>query len=276
MTAASRFPKPDRADVSAHSPLAAAGARAYRCCAIIPTYDNPQTLRRVVEQVHRHLPHIVVVDDGSDAQARSVCQELARDGWCHLIRHARNRGKGAAVKTGLRWASERGFTHALQIDADGQHDVERVPFFVESSRRYPEAAVIAYPQYDESAPRLRQWARRFTQFWVNLEAGQGVIRDPMVGLRVYPLDAFRRLHVAGNRMDFDVEVTVRLAWAQVPIVNLPVRVRYLTRVEGGVSHFQPWMDNLRFAWLHSKLCTLKGWRWGWRCVRRLLGSVIDE
>ena len=274
MTAASLLPEPESPFVAtAHPLLPGPGAPIYRCCALIPTYDNPRTLRRVVERVRQHLLDVVVIDDGSGPEAQAVCRALANEGLAHVIRHEKNGGKGAAVKSGLRWASEHEFTHALQIDADGQHDVGRIPFFVERSRRQPEAAVLAYPEYDESAPRLRRVARRFTQFWVNLEAGKGLIRDPMIGLRVYPLATVTELRVAGNRMDFDVEITVRLAWAGVPIVNLPVHVRYLTASEGGVSHFQPWMDNVRFAWLHSKLCTLKGWSWCWRGLRRLLRPV---
>jgi hypothetical protein len=92
---------------------------------------------------------------------------------------------------------------------------------------------------------------------VNLEVGgKHVVEDAMVGFRVYPLAAVRGLRVWGDRMDFDVEIAVRIAWAKIPIVNLPVSVRYLTAEEGGRSHFQPFRDNLRLAWLHSRLCTI--------------------
>jgi glycosyltransferase involved in cell wall biosynthesis len=207
---------------------------------------------------------VLVVDDGSSSEGRAACAALTEQGRAHVFHRAANGGKGAAVKSGFEEASRLGWTHVLQIDADGQHDLSAVPAFLAAARSNPSAFVIGYPEYDESAPLVRRIARKFTDFWVNLEAGRGVIRDAMVGFRVYPLSAVQRTRVAGNRMDFDIEVAIRLAWLGLPVVNLPVRVRYLSAEEGGISHFRPLGDNLRFSWLHSKLCTEKCLRWALR------------
>jgi polyprenyl-phospho-N-acetylgalactosaminyl synthase len=230
-------------------------------CIVIPTYDNPQTIRTVVEQARTFGLPVFVVDDGSQTPGRQACAELSALGLAHVIHHAVNQGKGAALKSAFQVARAQGFTHAIQIDGDGQHDIQCVPPFVQASHEKPNALILAYPVYDESVPRARLVARKLTTFWVSLEVGCGKVRDAMIGFRVYPLEALSRVVVKSNRMDFDVEVAVRLAWANTPIVNLPVPVRYLTPEQGGVSHFQHFWDNLRFSRLHSKLCTLRCMSW---------------
>jgi len=238
----------------------------FRCCLLVPTFNNPMTVRNVVEEARRHLVDVVVVDDGSAEPGRRACEGLARDGLAHVVHRERNGGKGAAVKTGFAEARRLGFTHVLQVDADGQHDLSAMPEFLARGRENPRAVVLGYPHYDASAPTVRKVARRFTRFWVDLEAGAGVIRDSMIGFRLYPLAAVEQVQAAGNRMDFDIEIAVRLAWTGAPILNLPVQVRYLQAQEGGISHFQLLRDNLRFAWLHSKLCTHLCTHW---CLRKL-------
>ncbi|MEM9457074.1 MAG: glycosyltransferase family 2 protein [Myxococcota bacterium] len=233
----------------------------FRCCVLVPTYNNPLTVRAVVEQARQHLPDVVVIDDGSGPAGRRACERLAEDGLAIVHHRERNGGKGAAVKTGFAVAQQHGFTHALQVDADGQHDLDAIPRFLQHGRAEPRALVIGYPEYDTSAPPVRRIARKFTRFWVDLEAGRGVIRDSMIGMRVYPLALVQTLPVAGNRMDFDIEIAVRIAWSGVPVINEPVEVRYLAAEDGGVSHFQLFWDNLRFSWLHSKLCTIKCTYW---------------
>jgi glycosyltransferase involved in cell wall biosynthesis len=205
---------------------------------------------------------VIVVDDGSDEPGRHECERLAARGLAHVTHRPRNGGKGAAVKTGFSVALERGFTHALQVDADGQHDLARAPAFLEQATKRPDALVLGYPVYDDSAPRGRLLAREITRFWVNLEVGSSdLVRDAMVGFRVYPLAEATALPIHGNRMDFDVEIAVQMARAGVPVLNLPVGVRYLSDEEGGASHFQTFRDNLRLSWLHTRLCVSGLWRW---------------
>ena len=233
----------------------------FRCCAIVPTYDNPKTIRSVVERIRGHIKDIIVIDDGSAAACREACSALGRDGLAKVIRFEANRGKGAAVRRGLVEAEKAGFSHAFQIDADGQHDLEQIPHFLLSAKKSPIHAILGKPIYDETAPALRLSAREITRFWVDLEVGRGVVHDALIGFRVYPVAQTLALPLRANRMSFDVEVCVLLAWAGVPILNLPVSVRYLTTEEGGLSHFRPVMDNLRLSWLHSRLCTIAAIRW---------------
>lgn len=239
---------------------------AMRCCAVVPTYDNPETIGSVVDRIRAHLPDVIVVDDGSAEAGRAACARLARDPRATVIHQARNLGKGAAIKAGLAAAHAAGFTHAFQIDADGQHDLEEIPAFLAAAEASPESAIFGYPVYDESAPALRRFARKITCFWVDLEVGRGVILDAMVGFRIYPVEATLALQVPSNRMAFDVESAVRLVWAGVPAVNRPVGIRYLSAEEGGLSHFKPFRDNVHLSWMHGRLCTMASIRW---CLERL-------
>jgi len=228
----------------------------FRPCAVIPTYDNPQTVGDVARIVRAHVPLVIVVDDGSGPEGRTACAALAAAGVAVVHRLERNRGKGRAVKAGFEVAARHGCTHVFQVDADGQHDLSRMPEFLRAAAERPEALVLGYPVYDETAPAIRLVARRFTKFWVDLEIGRrDVVRDALIGFRVYPLQAARSSGTRADRMAFDVEIVVRMARAHVPIVNLPVGVRYLTQHEGGVSHFRPLRDNLHLSFMHSRICT---------------------
>lgn len=233
-----------------------------RICAVVPTYDNPATVGAVVDRIRAVLPAVLVVDDGSGAEGQAACDALARAHRAAVVRHPINRGKGAAVRTGLAAARAAGFSHAFQIDADGQHDLAAIPSFVAAARAQPEAAVLGHPVYEASAPRLRTHGRELTRFWVDLEVGgRGRIVDAMIGFRIYPIEATLALGTRCDRMAFDVEVAVLLAWAGVPIVNRPVGVRYLSAEEGGLSHFRLVRDNAALFGLHTRLCTRASIEW---------------
>jgi glycosyltransferase involved in cell wall biosynthesis len=233
----------------------------FRPCGLVPTYDNPATVRGVVTRLRAHLDDVLVVDDGGGPEAQSVLEALAREGLARVHRRGRNGGKGAAVKTGLALARELGFTHALQVDADAQHDLDDVPRFLEAARSQPEALVLGAPVFDESAPRSRLRARQITIFWTNFEAGAGVITDPMCGFRVYPVGAALAAGARGDAMDFDPEVAVKMVWRGAPVVNVPTRVRYVSRAQGGVSHFRLVRDNALISWMHTRLSLTRIARW---------------
>ena len=239
----------------------------FRLCALVPTYDNPRTVRGVVMALRAQVPDVFVVDDGSGEAGARECAALAAEGLAVVHRLPHNRGKGAAMKEGFARALQAGFTHALQVDADGQHDLLQARAFVEASRAQPDALVLAYPVYDGTAPKVRLAARKVTRFWVDVEVGRsGLIVDALIGFRVYPLEPTLRIGARGNRMEYEVEIAVRMARAGVPVVNLPVAVRYLSEAEGGISHFRPVADNLRLAWMHSRMCSSFSTRW---CLRKL-------
>ena len=178
-----------------------------------------------------------------------------------MHRRERNGGKGAAVRTGFDEAKRLGFSHVLQVDADGQHALEDIPRFLDAARRRPSALILGRPVFDETQPRGRAIGRQISIFWVRVETGGRSIADPQCGFRVYPLEAALAAGARGNRMEFDQELPVRMVWQRVPVLNLETRVRYLTADEGGVSHFRLFRDNLAISWLHTRLATGAAWRW---------------
>jgi len=227
-----------------------------RVCAIVPTYNNPRTVGPIVEKLASHVETVIVVDDGSADAARAVLEQLASRGATVVRRHERNRGKGAAIKTGLRAARELGFSHALQVDADGQHDLGDVPRFLAAANEAPESLILGHPVFDASVPPGRLRGRKVSIFWTTLETGGRIIADPLCGFRVYPVEAALRAGARGNRMEFDPEIAVRMIWSGCRVTNLPTRVRYLTTAEGGVSHFRMFRDNVWISWGHTRLATL--------------------
>ncbi|MDR0966340.1 MAG: glycosyltransferase family 2 protein [Myxococcales bacterium] len=244
--------------------------RDFHPCILIPTYDNPATLRGVVERVRRDSPGvpILVVDDHSGPEGQRAVEVLASEGLIQSRRLSENRGKGGAVKAGFAFAHELGFTHALQVDADGQHCFEDIPRFLDAARAHPSALVLGAPIFDETAPTSRLRGRQISIFWTTLETGfRRVIDDPCCGFRVYPVEAALAAQARSDRMEFDPEIAVRMVWNGVPVLNLPTKVRYLTADEGGVSHFRPLHDNVLMSWMHTRMvCTLIA-----RAVLGLLG-----
>lgn len=227
-----------------------------RFCALVPTYDNPRTIGAVVDAIREVLPDVLVVDDGSAEPGRRAVEALAATGRAHVHRLERNGGKGAAVRAGFRVARDLGYTHALQVDADGQHDVADIPRFLAASAESPDALVLGVPTFDASAPAARRRGRLISRFWTDLETGGRVIEDPLCGFRVYPLEAALRARATSSRMDFDPEIAVRMIWGGCPVTNVRTRVRYLRAEDGGVSHFRMFRDNLLISLCHARLFTL--------------------
>lgn len=229
---------------------------AFRACAVVPTYDNPKTVRQVVEQIGAHVETVIVVDDGSAAPAQAILEMLRSLPDVVVLRHAQNQGKGAAMKTGLTEADTRGFSHALQVDADGQHDLQDIPRMLDAARQRPEALVLGTPRFDETRPAFRGFGHWLTSFWTRIEVGGPAIDDPQCGFRVYPVKAAVAANVRGNRMDYDPEVAVKMVWGGSPVINFPTRVRYLQPQDGGVSHFHMGWDNLLISWMHTRLVVM--------------------
>src|SRR5512146_341540 len=201
-------------------------------------------------------PVWVVVDGSTDGTGLELQRRAANDPGLRVILRARNGGKGAAILDGLRAASAAGFTHALTMDADGQHPAAAIPEFMAVSQAEPDAFILGVPVFDASAPRLRVVGRRVSNGWANLETLWAGIGDSLFGFRVYPIASLRRVMHGQRwmrRFDFDPEAVVRMCWLGVKPVNLPATVKYFRPDEGGVSHFNYLRDNLLLSWMHSRL-----------------------
>ena len=228
--------------------------RPFSPCAIIPVFDHEGTIAQVVAAVRKSGLLCLLVDDGSGETCARELDRLARDvPGTKLIRLALNRGKGAAVLAGFRAAAAEGHTHALQIDADGQHALDDIPRFIEEAREHPVSAICGRPLFDASMPRVRRYGRWLTHALVWLETLSFEIPDSLCGFRVYPLEPVMRLaateHI-GARMDFDVEILVRLHWRGVPLRWIGTRVVYPL---DGISHFRLVRDNAYMVLLQLRL-----------------------
>lgn len=227
----------------------------FRPCAVVPVYNHEGAIPAVVAGLRAAGLHCILVDDGSFAPCARVLDALvaADPAGVELVRRAVNGGKGAAVSDGLRAARDAGFTHALQVDADGQHCLDDLSKFLAAAAQSPAALVCGRPSFDASMPRARRIGRHLTHVWVWINTLSLAIPDSMCGFRVYPLApviAMLDAENVGLRMDFDIEVLVRLHWRNVPMVWLPTRVTYPA---DGVSHFRVFLDNFLITRVHTRL-----------------------
>lgn len=226
-----------------------------RFCVLIPVYNHPAKLLELVEFIVAQQLPIIIIDDGSEPACALLIDQLQHHytSRVDVIRHAHNLGKGAAVMTGLQQAQQLGFSHAVQIDADGQHDWHDIQKFIAVSVQHPQATIIGQPIFDHSVPKGRLYGRYATHIWVWINTVSLQIKDSMCGFRVYrvqpSIDLIQKVSMS-PRMGFDSEILVRLFWQQEQMINVPTRVIY---PEHGVSHFRVWRDNVGLSKTHARL-----------------------
>jgi glycosyltransferase involved in cell wall biosynthesis len=198
----------------------------------------------------------VVIDGSTDGTAAQMEKIAEGDPGVRLFVLPQNQGKGAAVLHGLRMAASCGFTHALTMDSDGQHPASLIPAFMSASQSAPAAMILGKPVFGPEAPRERVLGRKISNGFADFETLWWGIGDSLYGFRVYPIDALTRIMEHQRwmrRFDFDVEAAVRLSWRGVQPINLAAPVKYLSREEGGVSHFNYVRDNALLGWMHTRL-----------------------
>lgn len=232
-----------------------------RVCVVIPVYNHGRGAKVLIEKIAPYGLSVILVNDGSTDDTAALLEELAHvHTGIGVVDHGQNQGKGAAVMTGLRTAFADGYTHALQIDADGQHNTDDIPAFLDLSSQNPSAVIAGRPEFDSTIPKSRLLARYLTHVWIWIETLSFTIRDSMCGFRVYPIaPVIRILDSArlGKRMDFDPEILVRLHWSGVRILSVPTRVTYPT---DGSSHFRVWLDNWLITRMHIRLVFRMIWQ----------------
>ena len=224
---------------------------------IIPSYNTGAKVLETVRAARSHWsPVWVVVDGSSDGTAEQLVSLAAQDSGVRVFVLPENRGKGAAVLHGLHEAAKARFTHALTMDADGQHPAEKIAEFMAKSMANPNALILGLPQFDSSAPSLRVRGRKISNWWANLETCWQGIGDSLFGFRVYPIQPLIDIMEENRwmrRFDFDVEAAVRLVWRGVPPINVAAPVKYFNADEGGVSHFNYVRDNVLLTRMHTRL-----------------------
>ena len=223
---------------------------------LIPSFNSGRLLAdTVVAARARWAPVWVVIDGSSDGSAQAVDAMAQTDPALRVLRLPRNQGKGAAVRHGLIAAQAAGLSHALIMDADGQHPADRIGAFMAASVAAPGAVVMGRPAFGTDAPWIRVVSRRLSNVSAALLTGRHV-GDTLFGFRVYPIDALLRVMRASRgmqRFDFDPEAVVRLAWNATPLIHLPTQVRYPSRGDGGISHFNYLRDNLLLTRMYLRL-----------------------
>lgn len=211
---------------------------------LIPAYDCAASIGGVVAGARAHVERVLVVDDGSTDDTA----ERARGAGAEVLRHAANRGKGAALRAGMEWLTARGCARALTMDGDGQHLASEIPALLAASAAAPHALVLGARQIGSQQVRpVNLFGNRFANRWVEIACGMA-LPDTQSGFRVYPLLETRSLGATADRFAFETEVLIRAARAGLEIHSVPVRVYYPPPAER-VSHFRPWADTLRIIWV---------------------------
>ena len=224
---------------------------------LIPSYNTGARLFQTVAAIRRQeYPVWVVIDGSTDGTGEELCRVAAHDPDLHVFVLPCNQGKGAAILHALRLAHGQGLTHAVTMDADGQHSENDIGAFIAISRANPEAMVLGVPLFDASAPAIRVAGHRIANFWADIVTLRSGIGNSLFGFRVYPIEPLLRVFNETRwmrRFDFDSEAAIRLSWRGVPAVNYPTPVRYFRREDGGVSHFRYLRDNILLGFMYARL-----------------------
>lgn len=223
-------------------------------CVLIPTYNNEKTLKRVIVGVLEHCApeDVIVINDGATDQTELILKEF--EGEITILHNTRNRGKGYSLRKGFKEAISRGYSNAISIDSDGQHLAGDLPIFVNGALDNPGALLMgARNMNQEGVPGKSSFGNKFSNFWFWFETGIR-LPDTQTGYRLYPLAPLKRIKLFTNKFETEIEVIVKMAWRDVPIVPVDIRVIYDKNER--VTHFRPFRDFTRISILNTYLVTL--------------------
>ncbi len=225
----------------------------FRPVVIIPCFNHADAFATVAKRISAFKTPVIVVDDGSTTPQSKKLKQICDAHTFIYVKREKNGGKGTAMITGFHKATEHGFSHAIQIDADGQHNTADIARFIALAKKSPHALIMGQPVYDSSAPKSRLIGRKITKFWVTIETLNRNMPDTMCGFRVYPINETNKVlsSIHFKRMGFDIEIVVKLYRAGVKIITTNTNVIY---PESGVSHFNVWRDNFYISLMHTYLC----------------------
>lgn len=222
----------------------------YKCCVIIPTYNNGKTLLRVIKGVLAYTQNIIIVNDGCTDNSSNILQDFPN---LVIISLKKNRGKGNALHLGLKKAEELGFEYAITIDSDGQHYPDDIPLFISELHQSKNKDLLLIGGRNltaEGMPQKNTFANKFSNFWYWAETG-GKLQDTQSGFRLYPVKKVNLLRLFTTKYEFEIEVIVKASWQDTVVKNIPIRVLY--DEEERVSHFRPFKDFVRISLLNTYL-----------------------
>ena len=223
--------------------------REKKCCVIIPTYNNHQTIEQVINDVLAYTDQVVVVNDGSTDNTSEILSKFSQ---IDIVSYPKNKGKGYALRQGFKFAWSKNYEYAITIDSDGQHFATDLPKFVEAIEENPNAIIIGNRNMEqEGIPGKSSFGNRFSNFWFKFETGIKM-PDTQSGYRLYPLKPISKMFFFTRKYEFEIEIIVRAAWKGVDVTDVPIQI-YYAPVETRVSHFRPFRDFSRVSILNTFL-----------------------
>ena len=224
-----------------------------KLCVIIPVYNSEKLIADVLKSILQHTENVIVVNDGSTDGTLDRLSECQKNEKFELVSYAKNRGKGYALQQGFRHALKLGFTHAITMDADGQHLATDIATLVQMAENNPDALIVGSRKFDNpNMPQGNVFANNFSNFWFTVQTGKR-LPDTQTGFRVYPLGKIGKMCLFTNRYEAELEILVRSAWRNIPIVSQPINVYYPSKNER-LSHFRGGKDFFRISVLNTVLC----------------------
>ncbi len=212
-----------------------------RVVAVVPAFNEAETIQQVVDGLRGTVDHILVVDDGStDATA-----SLARRVGAEVLEHGDNRGKGHAVRSAIEWLAGRDFSHALILDGDMQHLPSEAPRLLEAAARPGVDVVLGERRFErEAMPASRYHANRLGSHVLSWFVGLR-ISDTQCGFRVFRVDALRGITLRARGYEIETEMLVKLSRRRARITTVPVTAVYA----GQRSKLRPVRDTTRTCFL---------------------------
>jgi len=225
-----------------------------QCCVLIPTYNNQKTLKRVIDEVLLYADgqDVLVIDDGSTDITSEIL--LTYQGEIRILVNEVNKGKGYSLRRGFKEAIRLGFKNAISIDSDGQHLPGDIPIFIETAYQNSGALLMGSRNMEqEGIPGKSSFGNKFSNFWFKFETGL-TLPDTQTGFRLYPLEPLKNTKLFTTKFETEIEVIVKLAWKNVKII--PVNIRVIYDKNERVSHFRPFRDFTRISILNTWLVVL--------------------
>jgi glycosyltransferase involved in cell wall biosynthesis len=221
-------------------------------CVVIPSYNNDRYIEKVLLDVLKYCKDVIVVNDGSTDSTPEI---LAKYETVHVITFPKNKGKGEALRSGLKYALDKGYRYVLTLDSDGQHFAKDIPGMLSGIESEPDTLVIGSRQSGiDNVPRKNTFANRISNFWFRIETGVK-LSDTQSGFRLYPIKAIKGIRTFSGRYEFELEIIVKASWRGIKIKNFPIDVYYPPGDER-ISHFRPFTDFLRISLLNTILVIL--------------------
>jgi len=216
---------------------------------VVPTFNNPKTIKNVVEDILRHNYHLIIVDDGSQ---KPVNQIIDKEKYHNvsIIRHNHNQGKGSAILSGAKKAKELGYKNFVSMDGDGQHLASQIKKLIDTNNSKNQIVLGCRNFNIDNIPKKSKIGRSFHNFWIKVNTNFD-IKDSLTGFRLYPVSILD-LDLKKKGFNFEIEVLVKHFWKFHNLTQTTIECYYPT-FEERVSHFDNYKDTTQFILLHFKL-----------------------